>query len=462
MSTDTQPQQNHAALMKDVLRLSVPSILAQLTSTAMEYIDATMVGSLGANASAAIGLVSSSTWLMGGMCGAAATGFAVQVAHRIGAGQDGEARNVLRQALAFSAVFGLLLALVGTGISRRLPVWLGGAPEIVGDSAAYFFIFSCALPVLVFDNVACMVLQCSGDMRTPSVISILMCVLDVVFNFFLIFPTRRVGGLLIPGAGLGVAGAALGSTLSEVLCSALALYAVCIRSPKLNLRVPGSWRLDAGIHLTAARIAIPAAFERLILNFAQIAVTRIVAPLGTVAVAANSLAVTAESLCYMPGYGIGTAATTLVGLSVGAGDEETARRYGRICTAMGAAIMGGAALVMCAICPLVFRILTPDSAVRKLAAEVLRIVLFVEPLFGVSIVGAGALRGAGDTLVPSLMNLGSIWVIRIGLALLLTPPLGLHGMWIAMAVELCVRGLLMLYRSRTTGYYAAAAAHEDG
>ena len=129
---------------------------------------------------------------------------------------------------------------------------------------------------------------------------------------------------------------------------------------------------------------------------------------------------------------------------------------------MGAAIMGGAALVMCAICPLVFRILTPDSAVRKLAAEVLRIVLLVEPLFGVSIVGAGALRGAGDTLVPSLMNLGSIWVIRIGLALLLTPPLGLHGMWIAMAVELCVRGLLMLYRSRTTGYYAAAAAHEDG
>ena len=113
---------------------------------------------------------------------------------------------------------------------------------------------------------------------------------------------------------------------------------------------------------------------------------------------------------------------------------------------------------MCAICPLVFRILTPDPAVRKLAAEVLRIVLLVEPLFGVSIVGAGALRGAGDTLVPSLMNLGSIWIIRIGLALLLTPPLGLHGMWIAMAVELCIRGLLLLYRQKTSKYYRPKAA----
>lgn len=446
MSTDTQPQQNHAALMKDVLRLSVPSILAQLTSTAMEYIDATMVGSLGANASAAIGLVSSSTWLMGGMCGAAATGFAVQVAHRIGAGQDGEARNVLRQALAFSAVFGLLLALVGTGISRRLPVWLGGAPEIVGDSAAYFFIFSCALPVLVFDNVACMVLQCSGDMRTPSVISILMCVLDVVFNFFLIFPTRRVGGLLIPGAGLGVAGAALGSTLSEVLCSALALYAVCIRSPKLNLRVPGSWRLDAGIHLTAARIAIPAAFERLILNFAQIAVTRIVAPLGTVAVAANSLAVTAESLCYMPGYGIAAAATTLVGQSLGAKRKDLARRYARLSTLLGALVMAAAGVLMYAAAPLMFRMLTPDPEVRALGAQVLRIEAFAEPLFAVSIVAAGALRGAGDTLVPSILNLVSMWGVRITLATLLAPRMGLAGVWLAMCLELCARGILFLIR----------------
>ena len=186
---------------------------------------------------------------------------------------------------------------------------------------------------------------------------------------------------------------------------------------------------------------------------AMVVSTAIIAPLGSIAIAANSFAITAESLCYMPGYGVGSAATTVVGRSVGAGDMQLAKRYGNICTAMGGVLMGITGLLMATICPAVFMLLTPDPEVRKLAAEVLRIGLIAEPLFGVSIVAAGALRGTGDTFVPSMMNLGSIWIVRIGLALLLVRPLGLHGMWIAMATELCVRGLLMLYRQKTSRYY---------
>ena len=115
--------------------------------------------------------------------------------------------------------------------------------------------------------------------------------------------------------------------------------------------------------------------------------------------------------------------------------------------------MGITGLVMAVICPAVFLLLTPVQEVRTLAAQVLRIGLIAEPMFGVSIAAADALRGTGDTLVPSLMNLGSIWVVRIGLALVLVRLLGLHGMWIAMAAELCVRGLLMLYRQKTSRYY---------
>ena len=189
------------------------------------------------------------------------------------------------------------------------------------------------------------------------------------------------------------------------------------------------------------------------MNGAMVASTTIIAPLGAVSIAANSFAVTAESLCYMPGYGVSAAATTLVGRSIGAGEPTLAKRYGGICTALGGFLMGCTGLLMIFLCPLVFRMLTPVEEVRQLAVQVLRMELLAEPLFGISIVAAGALRGAGDTLVPSLMNLGSIWIVRIGLALLLVPVLGLPGAWIAMAVELCVRGLLMLYRHRTTKYY---------
>ena len=115
--------------------------------------------------------------------------------------------------------------------------------------------------------------------------------------------------------------------------------------------------------------------------------------------------------------------------------------------------MGVTAAIMAVICPWVFRLLTPDETVRALSAQVLRIALLAEPLYGVSIVAAGALRGTGDTFVPSIMNLCSIWIVRLGLALLLVPRLGLCGMWIAMAAELCVRGLLMLLRQLTTKSY---------
>lgn len=428
-----------------VVRLSVPAVLAQISATAMQYIDATMVGSLGANATASIGLVSSTTWLLGGLCSAAATGFSVQVAHRIGAGDDAGARAVVRQAAVFSAWFGLLLAAAGMALSAPLPAWLGGAADIRGDAAAYFFIYACALPALLVQQMFGMILQCSGDMRTPSVLNVLMCVLDVIFNSLLIFPGLDLGPVRLPGAGLGVAGAALGTALAQAVVAALMLWTVLAKAPRLR-HVGGSWRPEGGCLRTAARIAVPAAVERVTLSAAQIAATRIVAPLGTVAVAANSLAVTAESLCYMPGYGISAAATTLVGQSLGAGKKPLARRFAWLSTALGMAVMGAAAVLMYLGAPALFAILTPDAAVRALGVRVLRIEAFAEPLFAASIVAAGALRGAGDTLAPSVMNLVSMWGVRITLAALLAPRFGLAGVWGAMCFELCVRGVLFLVR----------------
>src|SRR5699024_1931752 len=148
----------------------------------------------------------------------------------------------------------------------------------------------------------------------------------VVFNAIFIFPVLQLGPVRLPGAGMGVAGAALGTALAQAVVALLMLWAVLARSPRLR-HLGGSWRPDGECLRTAARIAVPAAVERVTLSAAQIAATRIVSPLGTVAVAANSLAVTAESFCYMPGYGISAAATTLVGQSLGAGEKRRAKRF---------------------------------------------------------------------------------------------------------------------------------------
>ena len=170
------------------IELSVPAIIAQLSSIIMQYIDAAMVGRIGAEASASIGLVSTTTWLFWGLCTAAATGFSVQVAHRIGAGDLKGARMILQQSLAGTLVFSLLLAILGAGISSSLPAWLGGDVSIRRDASVYFFIFSIFLPVLQMIFLAGGMLRCSGNMRIPSLLGVIMCVLDVEFNFFRTIP----------------------------------------------------------------------------------------------------------------------------------------------------------------------------------------------------------------------------------------------------------------------------------
>ena len=327
------------------VELSIPSIVAQISAIAMQYIDAAMVGRLGAGAAASIGLVSTTTWLFWGTCSAAATGFSVQVAHHVGASRLAEARAVLRQAILSVSIFSLALAGIGALISGSLPVWLGGTEEINGGASAYFLIFALSLPLLQLNFLAGSMLRCSGNMRVPGLLNVLMCLLDVVFNFFLIFPTREVEwfglSLHMPGAGLGVTGAALGTAAAEAVVAGLMMWYLIARSNDLKLKGErGSFRPTWGTVRKALHIGLPMGVEHIVICGAQIMTTVIVAPLGVFAIAANSFGITAESLCYMPGYGIADAATTLVGQSLGAGRKDLTRRFARITVGMGMAVMG--------------------------------------------------------------------------------------------------------------------------
>ncbi len=428
-----------------VVSLSWPSIMAQLSSILMECIDAAMVGSLGANASASIGLVATTTWLFWGLGGALSTGFFVQVAHMLGANRNDEARNVLQQSILAVFLLGFILLVIGVLISRPLPVWLGGDPEINPGATDYFFIVMLSLPFCYMTFLSSSMLRSSGNMIIPGMLNILMCVLDVIFNFFLIFDRRYVLGITVPGAGLGVGGAALGTALAQIVTGIILLWFMLRKSSQLNF-VGRKFRL----YLTrdtlrrALKISAPIAAERVMMCGAQIISTIIVAPLGTAAIAANSFGITAESLCYMPGYGISDAATTLVGQSLGAGRKDLAHSFGKITIAMGIAVMTVMGVIMWLAAPLMMSMFTPDHVVRTMGAGALRIEAFAEPMFAASIVTYGVMVGAGYTLVPACINLGSIWIVRLTLAALLAPVMGLNGVWLAMCIELCVRGIAFL------------------
>ncbi len=434
-----------------IVQLSVPSILAQLTTIMMFYIDASMVGSLGARASASIGIVESTTWLFGGLTSAAALGFSVQAAHFIGANDFEKARQVFRQGLMATALFTVILTSICVAIAGPLPRWLGGGTDICGDATAYFTIYCLSLPVYQIGILSSSMLKCSGNMRIPSLMSILMCLFDVVFNFFLIYETRPATVLdvdmTIPGAGMGVPGAALGTALAYVVTGCMLIWFATVKSPELSLKNE-KWSFAPMWNYlrNAAKVSLPMGAQYMMMSGAQIVSTMIVAPLGNIAIAANTLAITAESLCYMPGYGIGDAATTLVGQSIGAGRRRLARSFAYRTVFLGMGVMAFMGMVMYIFAPEMIGVMTPDADVRLLGSQSLRIEAFAEPMFAAAIVTYSVCLGAGDTLIPATMNLASMWLVRLTLAAHLAPTYGLRGVWMAMAVELTLRGTIFLIR----------------
>ena len=419
-----------------IISLSIPSILAQISATVMFFIDASMVGHLGAKASASIGLVETTGWLMGGLGAAANMGFSVQVAHAIGANDFERARRVLRQSLVCCLLWSLSITTVALLISGRLPYWLGGSAEIAHDASLYFALIGVFGIFYQIEGLGGSMLKCSGNMKIPSMLNICMCLMDVIFNYLFIYIL-----------GMGVMGAALGTGLAELVTACLMMYFLLVRSDMLSLvGRPGSFKPKADVVQNAIKIGAPMGLQHLLMGGAQIVSTLIVAPLGTVAIAAHSLGITVESLCYMPGFGIAEATTTLVGQSFGAGKRKLTQSFAHMSTGLGVAVMTLMGVLMWIFASELMSLMTPVDEIIAIGAECLRIEAFAEPMFAASIVINGIFIGVGDTLRPAIMSLASMWGVRLTLAALLATTYGLQGVWTAMAIELTFRGIIFLVR----------------
>ncbi len=382
---------------------------------------------------------------------AAIMGFSVQAAHFIGANDFKKVRHVFRLGIAFMSVLAIVMLGICIAIANPLPYWLGGGADIAPLSTSYFLVYCISLPIYQFGMLASSMLKSSGNMKIPSMMSILMCACDVVFNFFLIFPSHNFSfagiSVFLPGAGLGVVGAALGTALAFVVTGGILVWIAVRRAPMISIKNEKFTIHPAGEYLRhAVRISTPMALQYILMSGAQIVSTMIVAPLGNFAIAANTFAIAAESVCYMPGYGIGEAATTLIGQSIGANRRDLTKRFAYMTIALGMGIMAAMGLVMYIFAPEMIGMMSPVTEIRVLGIGALRIEAFAEPMFAAAIVGNCICIGAGDTKIPAVMNFGSMWLVRLSLAAYLAPKYGLAGVWIAMATELIFRGLIFLIR----------------
>lgn len=441
-------------------RLAWPAIIEQLLATMVSYVDTAMVGSMGASATAAVGINSPVVWLFTGALQGVGTGYSVMVAHAIGARDERRARCIIVQSVTAIAACGLFLMALMLSLSGMIPRWLGAEPGVYPGAVAYLRIYAFSLPFSASLAIMGAIVRCMGNARLPLILNTAANLTNMVLNFLLIYPTRQVGGLTVWGAGLGVEGAAIATSISLAVSGGIMLLSMFCRKDGFRLALTENWRPDMDLVNRAARLGLPYMAERFAINFGQLATTWIIGTVGTVAVAANHIAVTAEGLCYLPAYGISYAATTLVGQSVGAGDTEGTRKYGTLSGRCGFLLCAftGAALFLFA--PQLASLFNKDPAVVAEAAKVLRIIAPVEPLFATFIVMAGALRGAGDTKFPMFLCLGCMWGVRVVAAPILVFGLGvgLTGVWTAMGCDLVCRGLgcILRWRSgRWMKYYSA-------
>lgn len=438
---------------RSILSMAWPVMLEEGLQTAVSYVDSAMVGRLGAYASAAVGITQTPQWLIWGLLRAVGIGLLAFVAQSVGAGNWDKVRRAGGQALLLTLVGGLILGLPACLLARYIPAWMGAGAEIRALAGEYLLIL--CTPMLFRGAVVILgsVLRGTGDMRTPMLVNLVVNALNVVLNFLMIYPTRTiaVGGVSLHmfGFGWGVRGAAIASALSIAVGGVLITVAFW-RHDRLSPRGV-SLRPDGEVLRFTRRVGIPAAAQHIVICSAFIVFVSLVTRLGTVSLAAHTIANTAEEAFYIPAYGLQAVAATMAGMALGAGDEAQLDRVARVLSRIALCALAVLGALLFALPRQMMGIFTSDAEVIRQGARVLRIIALSEPFFGVMTVTEGLFRGVGDMKVPLYIALVCMWGIRVfGTWLCLTIlGLGLDAVWCCMLADNLARCGLFIFRMRS-------------
>ena len=415
------------SMLHAVFTLAWPTMLEQLTQTAVQYIDTAMVGSLGTEATASVGATGTVNWMIGSIVSAVGVGFLAFISRQFGAGKPERARQASAQACMVTLVLGLLLTGVTLLAGPHVPAWMQVDPAIREQAARYFMILYLPMLFRTASILLGMVLRSAGDSRTPMRIGLMVNGINVALNVLLIYPARTLSilGLEIPfpGAGMGVEGAAWASAAAFAF-GGIAMSAALWKHSAISPR-GCSFRPDHEVLRSCFRVALPNLGQRFTTSFGYVIFASMINSLGGISTAAHTVANTVESLFYIPGWGMQTSAATLSGNAYGAKDHDRLKRLGSTVLPLeiGLMILSGSLLFIFA--ESLVRLFSNDEDVIRLGTTVLRMVAVSEPFYGVPIVVEGLMQGVGKTVAPFVYNVIGMWTVRIAGTWICTQLLGL-------------------------------------
>ena len=424
-----------------ILTLAWPTMLEQLLHTAVQYIDTAMVGSLGTAATASVGATTTVNWLIGSTVSAVGVGFLSFISQAMGVGDREKARRAVSQSVIAVLLLGVAFTALTLSLSGVVPVWMQVDESIRPLASQYFFIIYLPMLPRCASIIFGTVLRSAGDTKTPMRVGLVVNTVNVLLNFFLIYPTRQICGITVFGADMGVIGAGAASAIAYAVGGVLVSIAVFrhpVISPKGIAIKP-----DKEILIPCLKVALPNACQRFGTSLGYVAFASMVNALGEVATAAHTIANTVESAFYIPGYGMQSAAATLTGNEYGAKNADGIRTLGRMLLLIEVLLMILSGGLLFVFAPSMMSVFSTDAEVIALGAVVLRMVALSEPFYGVSIVIEGMLQGMGKTVVPFVTNVTGMWLVRIVGTFICTVlfGLGLVSAWACMILHnlmLCV------------------------
>ena len=410
-------------MVPTIVSLAWPTMLEETMHTAVQYVDTAMVGSLGTQATAAVGATSTVNWLIGSTVSAVGVGFLAYVSRACGAGDTRRAGKAASQAVLAVLLCGLLFTGLTLGLSGEIPKWMQVDPAIQDLASRYFFILYSPMlaraAIIIFGTL----LRATGDTKTPMRVGLLVNLTNVILNFLLIYPTRKIWGVTVLGAGWGVLGAAAASAIAFVI-GGISITVMLWRHPVISPKGQ-SFKPDWTVLKPCLKVAIPNAFQRFGTSLGYVAFASMINSVGEVSTAAHTIANTVESAFYIPGYGMQTAAATLAGNALGAKDNRRIKDLARMILFIEVSLMILSGSLLFIFAPNMMGLFSKDPEVIGLGATVLRMVAVSEPFYGVSIIIEGMMQGMGNTLLPFVCSVSGMWGIRIVGTFICTQLLGM-------------------------------------
>ena len=464
-------QLRYRDLLSKMVMLAIPTLLEQILSTLLQYVDTAMVGRLGEQATASVSVTTTIGWLVGSIAYALGTAVLALISRAYGANDTRRGNRLANQALLLTLVCGVVLGGISIVLSPFIPGWMGAEKAIRHQASVYFTIISIPMIFRVSTAILGSAVRATQNTKTPMLITLASNLLNIVLNYLLIYP-----------AGLGVTGAAIASAISFTIGGAL-MFVLFIRTAFLypDRRSPGRPRLSdsgagaAGISLRPDRavlreigkIGIPIMGTAVVSCSGYVVFAGLVSGMGTTIFAAHSIAVTAEEIFYIPGYGLRTATSALVGAALGEKNERKLMIYSRIAVALTVGLMTLSGTILFFAAHPLMGIFTPSRPVIELGSEMLKLVAFSEPFFGLMVVMQGIMNGMGRTRYPFLVEAFSMWGVRILFTYLTIHVwhLGLREVWYCMIADNVCKALLLYvpfaWRQRRAGIIGANKHHLD-